>query len=271
MPGKMVTADAQFGIARILRPWNGALSLTGPYQGQPVSTQIMLTEVLTPPGGAPLDPFAETGSAGYASNLIKGLDVPIGSRVILWLPAIQSGGLLAFRYSWSITWRLRNVYDYRNARMPFHFPKQGEGVPDTSTVPAEPRVVVPCAVQSVIYAESPEPVGLFTRTTAKIRAEDVSTGFSQLGLPFIPSPVGGTGIFQQGLADPNVNPAAPYPLYMVHEVQAVGDEMLISLFRTDAGGLSPTWDFATDDQFVGQYLGSDFPDIGVYAMVGTAP
>lgn len=129
MPGKMVTADAQFGIARILRPWNGALSLTGPYEGQPVSTQIMLTEVLTSPGGAPLDPFAETGSAGYASNLIKGLDVPIGSRVILWLPAIQSGGIVDFRYSWSITWRLRNVYDYRNARMPFHFPKQGEGVP----------------------------------------------------------------------------------------------------------------------------------------------
>lgn len=267
MAGRTVLADAQFGVARILRPWDGALSLTGPYQGASVSRQIMLTEVIDPPGGQPLDPFAQARQTGYDPALVKGIEVPVGSRVVLWLPAIQFGGMTPGRYAWSIMWRLRNTYDYRNARIPYHYPKQGEGVADTTPGVAGPRVVIPAAYQSVIYNETPEPGSATARVNPNIRSEDVTTGSSNLGLPFLPG--GSEGHIQQGLANPAVNAAAPYPLYQVHEVQAVGDEMLISVYRDNSAGGS--WDFATTDQFLAQYLGSNFPDIGVYVLVGSAP
>lgn len=267
-----VLADAQFSVVRILRPWDGAVALDGPYNGQPTTTPIMLTEVLDPPGGEPRDQFAVTKTLGYDPNLVRGIDVPLGSRVLLWLPAIQAGGSPEepWRYRWSIMWRLRNTFDYRNARIPYHYPKQGEGVPDTTPGAAGPRVVIPAALQTLPYSQSPEPTGAGDRVTTNLRTEFNSTGNPGYGgaLPFMPGGV--RGVIQQGIANPAVNAAAPFPLYQLCEVQAVGDELLIGLSR-ELSLEAPVWDFATNDFFVAQYLGSNFPDIGVYVLTGSAP
>lgn len=270
-----VLADAQFGTARILRPFNGFIDL---YQGQPASTPIMLTEVIDPPGGAALDPAAEVREPGYSPRLLRGLDVPIGSRVLLWLPSITAFDVVNdayIRYQWTLIWRLRNVYDYRNFRTPYHYPKQAEGIPETGPE-AGARVVIPAATQTLPYSQAPEPTGALDNAVTNLRNETVSVGGTPLNSPIVPG--GGIGYFQQGLGDPFVSPIFSQPIYQCHEVAAVGDELLIGLSRpvTDI----PNWDFLTfaqNDWLVNFYLGGvgaaapPRPDIGVYVMTGSAP
>lgn len=275
MPSSTVLADAQFGAARILRPFANFVDL---YQGQPVSTPIMLTEVVDPPGGEPLDPLAQVNTPGYSPRLLRGIDVPLGSRVVLWLPALTA--LVAApstiaRYEWTLCWRLRNVFDYRQARIPWHFPKQDAGFPETGPE-AGARVIIPCATQTLPYPETPEPAGTIANVVTNLRQEAVSTGRTPPSNPLIPS--GGIGYYQQGLGDPNASPIFSQPLYQIHEVQAVGDELLIALTRN--GDVVPNWDFNTpllNDWQVNFYLGGTGaaapprPDIGVYVLTGSAP
>jgi|GEM_PF-1930246 len=277
MTASTVLADAQFGTARILRPYNGFESV---YQGQPASTPIMLSEVVDPPGGDPLDPSASTRDTGYSPRLVRGLDVPMGSRVLVWLPqisALVTAPSTIARYHWTFIWRMRNVYDYRNARTPYHFPKQAAGAGETGT-DAGPRVIIPAATQTLPYSEAPEPAGATSNVSTNLRNEAVTTGATPLASPLLPG--GLTGIIQQGLGDPNIFPAISRPIYQLHEVQACGDELLIGLTR--ATDVTANWDFNTpllNDWQVRLYLGDptafppaiQIPDVGVYVMAGSAP
>jgi len=261
-----VAADAQFGIARILRPYAGFDNLTpgnGSYQGISTNIPIMLTE-----GGLALDPFA--GQAGYAPSLVRGLGVPLGSRVSIWVPSIppNNGGVAPFGYVYSAIWRLRNLHDYAVGRIPYHYPKQGSGVP----VVGSARVVIPAASQSVIYNDGPAPTTLGGAATQSVYAEALTFNFSVnagLGIPLIPG--GTSGSVAQGLAPSDQEGA----VYEIIELQALGDELLIGVTRSGAG----TWDFtpstgidATLSAAYGNGLdGTLFPDIGVYVMVGTTP
>ena len=79
--GQTVLVDAQFGIAKILRPYAG---FEADYQGNQVSNAIALTE-----RGIALDPLA--GKPGYAPNLLRGLPVSLGARIVLWIPNVVAG------------------------------------------------------------------------------------------------------------------------------------------------------------------------------------
>jgi len=286
MTSQFVTADPQFGIVRILRPYKGFEQL---YQGRPASDQIMMTEVVQPPGGDPLDPFAAQKKDGYDPQLVRGLSVPLGCRVILWLPKILPLTEPEIRYKWTIGWRLRNLFDYRNARIPYHYPKQGEGARDTTHGgPGLPRVVIPAAHQTVIYNEEPQPTGVREPVAANMRIEDVTTGgdyptvgTDYLGLPI--NPDGSQGAIQQGVLDPGNFfggfGRAQSPFWQTHEVQAFGVELCIGLWRDDPDasgpGAAPNWDFAGADVTVRNFLGAGdegvTPDVGVYAICGSAP
>lgn len=266
--GEPVLADAQFGIVKTLRPFPGFEAV---YNGQSVQKPILFSEQ-----GKPLDPLA--GSPGYAPNLVSGLSVPLGSRVVIQLPTMVAvkTDLTVIPYDWFITWRLRNTFDFRQRRIPFHLGKQGAGVPDTTTPPNTARVVVPAIHQAVVYNQ-PEPTGATARSIQNIRIEDVSPRAEEnLSLPLLP---GGTpGIYQQGLLDPATSPGlAPFPLFIVHEVEAVGDEMILGVYRSSDNGAHPNWEFTTppkvDIEFsilFGNGSGQVFPDIGVYVSTGAS-
>lgn len=277
-----VMADAQFGVARILRPYPHFEAV---YQGQDADVPIMFTE-----NGKALDSLAAAGTAGYDPQLVAGLSVPMGARIVLYIPFVAwlRGREVSTvnRYEWRILWRLRNVFDYRNARIPYHYPKQGQGVPDTSVVPpASPvRVVLPAAHNPIVYAGN-EPSqmidGRFPPANQSIYIEQLlPTNFPFLKRPLNPGGVSGT--IMQGVADPG-NPifgdTALVPEYIIHEVQAVGDEMLIAVRRPVVDD-APDWDFtappATGSDFLfslelGNASGSIYSDIGVYCFVGSAP
>ncbi len=87
-----VLADAQFSIARILRPYT---NFETQYQGQPVDRRIMLSEVVNGPGGEARDDLAIKGQTGIDPELARGLAVPMGARVLIWFPKILPDNTLS--------------------------------------------------------------------------------------------------------------------------------------------------------------------------------
>lgn len=280
-----VLVDAQFSIVHLLRPY---ANFEDDYQGQPAYRRIMLSEVVSGSGGAAYDEQAERAVPGYDPTLIRALSVPLGARVLIWLPKINPvrAGLM---YRWTFSWRIRNIYDYRQNRKPYHLPKQAPGYADTSGPTPQPRLVIPAAEQTVIYTQ-PEPANLATPVAQHARIEDVSasSGHTLGGLPFLPG--GATGTIQQGVLDPGSGLGVLFArpeFFWIHEVQAVGDELAIGLWREDPdpGGPTsePNWDFtqpanidATASIFLGKGstvapVSGPYPDLGVMVMVGTAP
>ena len=275
--------DAQFGIIKILRPYTGYETA---YQGQPITTvypgyrivPIMFTE-----GGNALD--AEAGKPGYSPTLVRGLSVPLGSRIQVWLPLIvanvpNANPLLPgteWNYKWLIAWRLRNVFDFRSQRKAYHYPKQIAGVPNSNFAPpADARVVLPAAMNSTLYVQPRPEVFAATNNfgpTAINQADVIMVDKTNgIILPLLPGVV--PGQIEQGLVDPASGSSGPS--YLTHECQAEGDELLIGVYREEASSYGPaltasTWDFAASkaDSRLSTFLAGS-PDIGVYVTSGKA-
>lgn len=259
--------EGQFGIVRILRPYDGFEAIYEPLDSR---VPLMLTEVdpTQGPGGQALDPQA--GTTGYDAQLVRGLSVPLGARVLLWVPRLSPAGLAAgVNYEWRIIWRLRSTFDYRVSRIPYHFPKQGEGVPDGAAA----RVPIPAAYETVVYNQAEVSTVSLTTVQHALR-EDVSflPGPNLFEVP--QNPAGVAGEIQQGIAV-NTSTLAFPPAFLLYETIAKGDELLIALMRQPS--TTPTWSFAlaAADNEVSVFLGDGaadgpFPDIGVYVMTGAA-
>lgn len=285
-----VLADAQFSTTKTLRPY---ADFESDYQGTACTRPIYCTEVLRGTGGEPLDDQAIRGTAGYDPALIRGLKVPMGARVLIWLPKFTPDNVLVIpnpelRYKWLFEWRYRNVFDYRTERVSFHHPKQGEGFPDTSSGTPEPRVVIPAAVQTSVYV-GPEPSTAAGSVQQNARQEFISTGapvdFANGNLPFLPG--GNLGTVEQGILDPaagGIGAWARPSFFQLVETQAAGDELLISLRRdADTGGAATNWEFGQNpaqiDRLVSVFLGvgdtvngqGPFRDLGILVSWGTAP
>jgi hypothetical protein len=263
-----VLADPQFGLVSILRPFAGFEAV---YQGQNVDVPLMFTQ-----GGEALDSLA--GTTGYSPKLLRGLSVPFGSRIVIWLPlAFGYNDLVNFwYYKWTISWRLRNVYDFRQKRIPFHYPKQGPGVPDN----ASPRVVIPAAVNQIAYTQTPPAFN--PDTTTALNVDIVSPHYNVINQPLLPD--GSSGQYQQGILPSTSGAMPPYvPSYVPYEIQCEGDELLIGVTRNavaDEGAKEnkPTWGFGDNepDRYISDLFGSGvnvgpFVDIGVYVSAGSAP
>lgn len=268
--------DPQFGVARLLRPFAGFETA---YQDKLASIPIMFTE-----GGEPLD--VQAGQTGYATNLLKGLSVAMGQRITVFLPRITglSGEELpqsVYPYRWEFTWRFRNLFDSQQQRVAWHLAKQGAGVP----AGANARVVLPAAVQTVVYPESPEPV--FTTTeivNANLRTERTRTELGTWSRPFIDDAGVTTGAYQQGLFDPAISSLlAEAPLFGSVDLHALGDELLIGVTRSGtplaggSGGAENNWEFGSGEtdqnlsRLFGTGFGTTFPDIAIYVFGGIAP
>jgi hypothetical protein len=286
-----VLADAQFGVIKTLRPY---VDFETDYQGTISTRPIQVTEVIEGTGGEPRDAQAIAGTPGYDPNLVRGLKVPMGARVMIYLPKFTpdnavSGSNTELRYEWLIEWRFRNVFDFRTQRTPFHHPKQSAGFPDTSSGTSEPRIVIPASAQTSVYV-GPEPTTAGGVVVQNARQEFISSGGPSVtggfNLPFLP---GGVllGSIQQGLSNPGalgIGEWARPSFYQTIETQAAADELVLSLRRQDTPeGTVTNWDFSQNpgriDRLVSVFLGlgdtvngdGPFRDIGVMVSWGTAP
>lgn len=263
-------SEANLGRVQILRPYAG---FETEYQGRGSLTPIMFTQ-----GGEALDPGGKAGTVGYAPNLLKGLSVPVGSQVVLWLPVARAipRGELGFEhpipYRWTIRWRFRSTHDFNKFRIPYSFGVQEQGAPDTSTGTSEPRVLIPAATEQIIYTET-EPTAEYGSAQQNGWNRQIVNipGYIFSNLPFIP---GGTqGIYEQGVTDPlpgNVGQTF-MPFFSAHVLTCKGNELLIECNRDNS--VVNDYDFTGPDaQFSGLFgngSGAPIPGIGVYMCTGT--
>jgi hypothetical protein len=255
---QIVLADAQFGMVQLMQPTANFESI---YEGEGAAQPIYLF-----PEGDNIDPLARDGIAGYDSDLARGLPVPFGSRVVLWLPnlayVVDESSTLG--YEWVLIWRLRNVFDFRQSRRPYHFPRD-QGAIDTSGADAESRVPIPAAYNTITYIQT-EPSTQPGRAVNNIHAEDLEASADKLAGPLLPG--GGVQPVQQGIFDPTSIADAERPSFLTHDAQAIGDELLIALRRSDVS--IANWAFGTVDKPVADFF-TGGTNAAVYVMVGAAP
>ncbi|MBW2672290.1 MAG: hypothetical protein JRD89_02590 [Deltaproteobacteria bacterium] len=254
--------DAQMGIVRILRAYPTFAEL---YQGETVAGHaVALSE-----GGIELD--EQAGQVGYDPRLISGVATPLGAKCLLWLPILLArSGVDRLPYVYTLYWRMRNTYDYNQQfQRPYHFPKQAQGVAET-LVEAGPRVVIPAACPSVTYVQPEPAVGLVA--TQNMLHEN----FRQVGAAGafdIINSDGARGAIQQGIAASSPLGGHLRPAFTAYECIAAGDELVIVVTRGDTDEqAAPNWDFAGVDGAFNTFYGDpDYPDLGVYVLVGTGP
>ncbi len=265
---RAVMADAQFGISKILRPFTG---FETEYQGEAISVPLLFSE-----DGKIKDSCA--GKPGYDANLLPGVSVPVGARVILWLPIVKGSAhsfpdFADFYYRWTICWRLRNLFDFRTSRIPYHFPRQSDGVPYEGST----RVVIPAAMTGQIYSGE-EPAGAGIDSLGNVYSNvwtDWINGRTDWSV-YSNVPVNQDGVVAQGII-PSGSGQARQPTHFIHEVQACGDELLLFLTRPYIrNGVSrDTWDFTEVDNEITYRFGAANPSTakvdGVYLMIGTSP
>lgn len=157
-----------YSIVTILRPFEG---FEAKYEGMSV-----LNNPIAIPGK--LDEMA--GKSGYDPNLISGVPVPMGSRIVLWLPTYfpQVYGSSTPFYKYTICWRLRSLRDQIESSpdrgLIGHFGATIPGVPQEAGFGDNAsqgglRYVIPAAYESIEF-----PYG----------QNGVLSGSTSLGTPF---------------------------------------------------------------------------------------
>ena len=260
--------DAEAGIQRTLRPFD---NFEEQYQGSLACAPILLTE-----NGKAFDELA--GEPGYDPNLVKGIAVPFGSRIALKIPLIlwtvDDFGTRGYRYRFM--WRDRNTADWRRGRKPAHVPQQSLGFAKTVGPNQGPRVFIPAADNSVVYVQ-PEAAVDEDQIQHLIMGEEIEVRGAQMAhLPRMPN--GQFGVIQQGVFPAFAANQEDNPGFCTHELQAVGDELIIAVTRElpEVGG--DQWDFAVGG--VDRYFSAIYGDaagegiiraLGVEVFIVTAP
>lgn len=266
-----VLADAQFSVARVFRPFEGFETV---YQDKSPRTPIAV------PGN--LDP--DVGATGFDANLISGIPVPMGSKVMLWLPTIYQRTsedpleLQVVPYRYQFIWRLRNLRDFRARRSAYHFPRQSLGANNEFVVPAAQKVVL---FEGPNTTRNQGPAGQFSATS-----EVFSTHQGVLERLEFPSvtpvaprtPADAAASYQQGVANFSGVEDNQTVTFNSIQMDAEGDELLIMIDRLDDEGFTSNWDFtdasSTDfglSLFFGSGSGSIIRDLGIYVFTGSNP
>lgn len=273
----MTQVDPQFSLVNILKPYAGFEDV---YEGQAANTPISFHPADKNGVYQPLDPDA--GRPGFADNLLRYVDVPLGSRIAIWIPRLLQASAFAFitePYIYTIFWRLRNVTDYRNRRTPFQMSDQFPGAQDTSGGTIAQRFIYPAANDTVIITQA-EASGQLAQVN-NLRREQVEYDIASVdagNLPLLPN--GTEGVHQQGVVDPAIytNPnSAGLAFFAPRIVPCLGNQMLITATR--AIDTNPNWAFSgVDNAFSNVYgvnvIGPQHPlieKLGIYVYTGTAP
>lgn len=271
-----VVVNAEMGLASVLKP---PRNFENVYEGlDPALYPIALPGTLD----------FRAGDRGFDSNLMAGLPIPLGSRVLFWFPAAYtSEGFSMPTYTWRILWRLRSTGDKaeRDAQgnqpqkgLVGHLPVAFEGLPaDGGAAPGDPtqeRIVIPCAISSVAY-EQTEPAGS-ADATINLRGEDVIVQGNSYNTTNAPIRVDNAAVrlvAEQGLYPfpQQDNGRTSGPRFLPYMVDAMGDELILLVNRTGVN-----WDFGGADFLFSQIFGTSngtvpapLPGLGVYVMTGT--
>jgi hypothetical protein len=252
--------EAQFGIAHLYRP--DLLALTHRYQGISAKVPIAVPGTLA----------KDAGDSGNASDLMAGIPVSLGSRVIVWLPSItqmvgSSAGIRVAPYNYRFLWRLCDA----NRGGSFHLAGKTGG-----------NRTLPAAIDTLKVTGNPvagtwgTPVVLGDQKNQVLLTENVINpaatiplGLATLGgLDTAPLSVNGVLMhFEEGIHNTIPGLGEFYLSYNAVQLDAMGDELGIFINPVDMSG---NWDFTdpTKDQSFYEMLNT-YPDFGIYVLCGT--
>jgi hypothetical protein len=150
------TRTPEFSQATIVKPFKG-------FESKYKELNVESNPIAIP---GDLDPMA--GKDGYDPNLLKGIPVPLGSKIFIWLPRFtpsRYGEAVQTNYRYKLVWRLRSLGDQTadpNNQLAAHFGRLLPGVPQEEATAADPpslqavsdelsgpRLVIPTAFESV--------------------------------------------------------------------------------------------------------------------------
>lgn len=225
---------------------------SGTYRDRPGNIPMMWTE-----GGLALDPNA--GKSGYSNKLVRGLPVPMGARLLVWVPEIEGCSL-----EWNFGFRVRNLLDYKNTRNPYHLAAQRIG-PDN-------LVPVPGVWQNAIYndATSSPCKPLATQTVVRETFVSADGGVEDFSFPLIPNTVSLSlterGVMEQGILSAS---NAPQFSFRAIELQSLGDEIIVSCSLAE--GVDTIWSSSLVMAMRNLFDAETAPYNGVYVFAGSAP
>jgi len=252
-----VQADAQFTMSRILKPFRDFEDI---YQAQ--NPHIPIAFFPEDPndlnhGVQTTDPSAH--ETAYADNLLRFTPVPLGSRIMVWIPyAIgwdaTNGVITTQQYQYIFQWRIRNLehshLTVRGGEMEPHHIVTIDGRPnrlDANDVLQ--RRFIPSARRTVIMAQAD--VGGNLPQVNDLRTERIENicDDTRQQLPLLPN--NEVGYYQQGVLDPAEFSTALPPLdesawrsmYRPFWFDCEGDELMITALRDDAYTNGGAWDF----------------------------
>jgi hypothetical protein len=254
-------SDAQFSIARLYRP--DLLAMQKQYQGLSARVPLAVPGTLSP----------VAGTDGNLANLLDAIPVPLGSRVIVWLPSIaqlvgRQAGIRVASYSYRFLWRLRPSTPDGQA---FHLPGREGGGPfrpgAIDSLKATDNAIAGAWCPPVNLQDLQNQVDLtenvvFPDATVPL---DLST-FG--GINYQPKDVQGTPMqFEEGVLNQVSGLGSLFVSYNVIQLDAMGDELSILM---NPGDLTGDWDFtdSTKDQPLYDML-TQYRDFGIYVICGT--
>ncbi len=292
-----VSADAQFGVGRVLRPLTNFEQY---YQGLPANSTLGLGSrpipffsslKTTDPNYQGLD--SQAGREGYDPTLLDFIPCPMGALCKVWVPFFTDPAdvtnFQAYRYMFN--WRVSDIRNYtRDLGGQYHLPTESFGAPDTTGGTPSPRFLTPAATRSIIVNQ-PESVSVLEQNNNVRREYLVVRGGGIPDQPLVRLPGGGPttlGSYAQGVVDPAINLGlGRLAVFVELEIVTGGDRLLLTVDRYGVKGESPevpsTWDFEDDGDDSGfsfvygssalspTYKHPVFPDVGVYLFFGSAP
>lgn len=257
---EVVLSDAQMGMFQVIRPMPNFESI---YQGLAGTIPIAFPGVLAPEAGRP----------GFDPNLLAGIPVPLGSRLLVQIPMTIDQYVPVADYAYQFIWRTRNQTAVAEAILagrqasPYHLPSEAPGRKEFASA-TDDLFFIPAASDVEVF-EQPEPgVGAATLNVKQQRyIPQITSAWVQ---PRTPS--GAAGIWQQGAYQFStaVDPSGPswVPLWL----DASGDEMMILVYKVNSG---VNWDFSgVDLAFSNTYGTNDGglpnnPNVGILVSSGT--
>lgn len=254
-----VQADAQFTVARILKPF---ADFEDQYQGESPHIPIaFFPEDMNDPNHGVMTTDPSAGDTGYADNLLRFVPVPFGSRICVWIPYAvgydaENEAYTAQQYVYVFQWRIRNLlHSHRTVRAgemePHHIQTiWGRQNREDANNP-EQRYFIPSSRRTVVVAQGEAQGNLPQLNNLRTERIENITDDTRQQLPYLPN--GEVGYYQQGVFDPAEYTGLASPLdetpwrsiYRPFWFDCEGDELMITALRDDAydqgGG---TWDFA---------------------------
>lgn len=241
-----VISEPSYSIVRYLKPFPNFEKV---YQGKPSTVPIAF------PGTLDLN----AGKPGYDPNLLAALSVPLGSRVLIWIPLTLSGENVSPVYQYQIVWRLQTVTSFiqgqstgqvsnEQSYSSYHLGVGPYGQPESLLDPATKRYFLPGAVRTMGFPQTEPSDGApaVTHLLGQVLQPLASPVWTQ---PY--TPAGGLGTFQQGVyPEPGGNETGPS--FMVYSFPAEGDELMILATRINPTD-GQTWDFTSSEPGDGSF------------------